>query len=107
MQRTIAKGITFMVSQSGLPGYYNLYFSKYVDRAGVKQVRLSYHEKEERILQYADEEHPVIEFSDVDSVLRYIEAELSIETEQGIGTPPIPPSIRTIKEGVIPEEHEG
>ena len=77
MQRTISEGITFMVSQSGLPGNYNLYFAKYVDGKGNSSVRLHYHEKEGKIYQYADEEPSVIPFDDVNSVLKYVQVELS------------------------------
>lgn len=75
MQRTIAKGITFMVSQSGLPNNYNLYFAKYVDGKGNCSCRLSYHETEGNIYQYADGEHPVIVFDSVDEVVEYVESE--------------------------------
>lgn len=75
MQRTIAKGITFMVSKSGVPNYYNLYFAKFTEK-GNCSVHLSYHEKEGKIYQYADENHPVIAFGDVDSVLDYVRKEI-------------------------------
>jgi len=74
MQRTVVKGITFMISQSGQPDYYNLYFAKYTKRNN--QVRLCYHEKEKQIFQYADENHPIIKFDDIDKVLEYVEREL-------------------------------
>lgn len=76
MQRAVAEKITFMVSQSGLPGNYNLYFAKYIDGIGNRQVRLNYHEDEGKILQYADESHPIIKFDGVDSVLKYVNDEL-------------------------------
>lgn len=75
MQRTIAKGITFMVSQSGVPDYYNLYFAKYTHK-GNQSIRLSYHKSKGRILQCADENHPTIEFNDIHDVLNYINKEL-------------------------------
>lgn len=71
MQRTIAKGITFMVSKSGVPNYYNLYFAKFTEKDNCS-VRLSYHEKEGKIYQYADENHPVIAFDDINSTLDYV-----------------------------------
>lgn len=76
MQRAIAKGITFMVSKSGLHGNYNLYFAKYIAGIGNRQVRLSYHEDTQQIIQCADEQHPIIEFDSVDSVLEYVNDEL-------------------------------
>lgn len=76
MQRTISLGITFMVSQSGVPNNYNLYFAKYVEGEGSKQVRLSFHENESRVIQYADEEHPAIHMESVDGVIDYVAREL-------------------------------
>lgn len=76
MQRTIEKGITFMVSQSGLPSYYNIYFAKYIDGKGNSSVHLSYHEEEKLIIQYADENHPTIKFDDINEVLDYVDEEL-------------------------------
>jgi hypothetical protein len=75
MQRAIAKGITFMVSQSGIPHNYNLYFAKYTDK-GNCSVLLSYHEQQGKIYQCADENHPVIPFSDINDVLDYVCDEL-------------------------------
>jgi len=71
MQRAIAKGITFMVSQSGIPHNYNLSFTKYTDK-GNCSVHLNYHELQGKIYQYADENHPVIPFSDINDVLDYV-----------------------------------
>lgn len=76
MQRTIEKGITFMISQSGVPNYYNLYFAKYIVGKGNKQVRLTYHHKENKIYQYADENHPVIPFENINDVLDYVDTEI-------------------------------
>jgi hypothetical protein len=75
MQRAVAEGITFMVSRSGVPGSYNLYFAKYIDRIGNRQVRLNYHEDTQQVIQYADESHPIIKFDSVDSVLKYVNDE--------------------------------
>jgi len=77
MQRTIEEGITFMVSQSGIPNYYNLYFAKYVDRKGNSSVRLSYHQNEGVVYQYADEKHSIIKFETIDDVLKHVISELS------------------------------
>lgn len=76
MQRTIAKEITFMISQSGIPDYYNLHFAKYIDGVGNNSVRLCYHKKEEKIYQYADGIHPVISFNNINEVLEYVDIEL-------------------------------
>lgn len=86
MQNTIAKGIVFMISQSGVPGYYyNIHFAKYIDRVGNRSVHLRFHESEGQIIQYADEDHSVIEFNDINSVLEYVETELNRKVEQGSG----------------------
>lgn len=77
MQCTIAKGITFMVSKSGLPNDYNLYFAKYIDGKGNCSVRLSYHENEGKIIQYADENHSITELNGTDEALEYVESELN------------------------------
>jgi hypothetical protein len=77
MQHTIAKGITFMVSQSGIPNNYNLYFAKYIDKKGNQSMRLSYHENQGKILQYADENHSIIEFDTIFDVLDYVNEELN------------------------------
>ena len=76
MQRAIAKEITFMISKSGISDYYNLYFAKYIDGVGNNSVRLCYHEKEEKIYQYADGNHPVISFDNINEVLEYVDKEL-------------------------------
>ncbi len=73
MQRAIARGITFMVSKSGIPGHYNLHFAKWVN--GNKSIQLSYHQEKQIIYQGADGSHPMIEFEDINSVLQYIDEE--------------------------------
>lgn len=78
MQRTIAKGISFMVSQSGIKGVYNLSFTQYVlgFGCGCRSVRLHYHQDEKQILQYADGEHGIKKFDDINDVLEYAIMEL-------------------------------
>ena len=80
MQRTVDKGITFMISQSGQPGYYNLHFAKYV--LSNKAVHLQFHEEEQTAYQYADGEHPVIAFNNIDEVLAYVSAGLDVEAKE-------------------------
>lgn len=82
MQRAIAKGITFMVSQSGIPHNYNLYFAKYTDK-GNCSVLLSYHEQQGKIYQCADENHPVIPFSDIKVDPKNPRVEVVIEDYEG------------------------
>lgn len=86
MQRAIAKGITFMVSQSGIPHNYNLYFAKYTDK-GNCSVLLSYHEQQGKIYQCADENHPVIPFSDINDVLDYVCDELGEPVDKHFDIP--------------------
>jgi hypothetical protein len=76
MQRTIAKGISFMVSQSGIERYYNLYFAKHILGSGCKSVHLNYHQDDGQVIQYADKEHPIIKFDSVDDVVEYVVSEL-------------------------------
>jgi len=76
MQRTIAKNITFMISQSGLPNNYNLYFAKHTGREN-HSIHLSYDLNEGQIFQYADENHSFIEFNSIDEVLNYVDKELN------------------------------
>ena len=74
MQRVIAKGITFMVSQSGVPNYYNLYFAKHMGmRLGNRSIYLTFNENKNIIYQCADENHPMIEFNSVDEILDYVD----------------------------------
>lgn len=81
MQRTVAQGITFMISQSGLPNKYNLRFAKYTKAKGNHVVRLIYHQIQLTIYQYADLGHPYMEFADINDVLDYVVTEL--DGEQG------------------------
>lgn len=81
MQRAIKRDITFMVSKSGLTGYYNLYFAKYTIGRGNQSVRLMYHQETGIIYQYADENHPVIAFETVEDVLSYVQKEFKGEEE--------------------------
>lgn len=75
MQKVISNGITFMISQSGLPGFYSINAAYY--NKSNKSAHLSFCEKEGVIAQLADEDHPRIEFSDVDSVVAYLCSELN------------------------------
>jgi hypothetical protein len=76
MQRTIAKGISFMVSQSGIKGVYNLSFTQYVLGIGYRSVRFHYHQDEKQIIQYADGEHGIKKFDDINDVLEFAIMEL-------------------------------
>lgn len=71
MQAVIAAGATFMVSQSGLPGYYNIY-AAYHNNKSNNSVHLTFYKKEGVIVQAADGKHPVIEFDRVDDVATYM-----------------------------------
>ncbi len=76
MQEIIARGASFMISPSGLPGFYSVYAACYgkTNRA----VHLSLDEKQAEIVQSADERHPTMVFCDVESVVRYICEELDL-----------------------------
>ncbi len=74
MQRAIAKGITFMASQSGIPNYYNLHFAKYTKSN--RSLHLTYDENKKVIYQPADENHSKTDFYSVDEVLDYVDSEL-------------------------------
>lgn len=71
MFRVIEKGIVVMFSKVR-DGYYSLHF-----RNCEKSLKLMYHEEEKLIIQHADEEHPIIEFDDIDKVVGYVFSELS------------------------------
>lgn len=78
MQRAITKGITFMVSQSGLPNDYNLHFAKHMGmKLGNRSVRLTFNEGENIIYQCADENHSMTEFNNIYEVLEYVDQELT------------------------------
>ena len=82
MQEIIARGASFMISPSGLPGFYSVYAACYgkTNRA----VHLSLDEKQAKIVQSADEQHPTRVFCDVESVVRYICEELDLAyTKEG------------------------
>mgnify|MGYP003275649025 CR=1 FL=1 len=74
MQRTIRLGITFMISQSGITGYYNLYFAKHP-----KICRMTFDEVNKVIYHSADETHAMWESDDINEVLRYVVEELKEE----------------------------
>lgn len=76
MQKVVAKGAVFMVSQSGLPGHYSIN-AAYYNKTN-KSVHLTFYEKDGVIVQAADLDHPVIEFKDVDSVVAYIFEEVKV-----------------------------
>ena len=71
MELVIDLGIVFMVSQSGIPGNYNLYFAKHTKK-GNKSLKLSFEEKTKAIYQYADTENGFKIFTDIDSVLEHV-----------------------------------
>lgn len=77
MQKVIETGATFMISQSGVPGYYSIY-AAYHSGAHNRQVRLTFHEKDGIIVQYADLEHCAAEFDNINSVFGYICRELDM-----------------------------
>lgn len=71
MQKVIATGATFMISQSGIPGYYSVY-AAYHSGLQNKQCRLTFHEKDGAIVQYADLEHSAAEFNNIDGAFAYM-----------------------------------
>lgn len=77
MQRTIAIGITFMISQSGIAGYYNLYFAKHP-----KTCRMIFDEVNKVIYHSADETHAMWESDDINKVLRFVVNELKEDISQ-------------------------
>ena len=82
MQKIIAHGASFMISPSGLPGFYSIYAAYYGKTN--KTVHLSLDEKQAEIVQSADEQHPTMVFCDVESVVRYICEELDLAyTKEG------------------------
>lgn len=71
MQKVVEKGIVFMISKGGRPGYYSLYFALHPH-----SLRLNYHLNEKKIHRYADEHQGLRSFNDIDSVVDYVEKEL-------------------------------
>jgi hypothetical protein len=76
MDKAIDAEMTFMISKSGIPAKYNLYFARH-DGVHNNSVRLSYHENEGTVYQYADEEHPKMPFKTVPLLIEYVESELN------------------------------
>lgn len=76
MQRAVAKGVTFMISQSGIPNDYNLYFAKHTSHKGNASVRLSFDETRGEIIRCADEEHSAMRFDNITAALDYVISEL-------------------------------
>ena len=60
MQEIIARGASFMISPSGLPGFYSVYAACYGKTN--QAVHLSLDEKQEEIVQSADERHQTMVF---------------------------------------------
>lgn len=73
MQRVVEEGIVFTVSK-GREGCYRLDLTKYTDY--MRSLRFMYHAETKQIIQYADDNYPLVRFDDIDSVVEYVVSEL-------------------------------
>ncbi len=73
MLRVVEEGLVVMLSKVR-DGYYSLYFGDHE-----RSLRFMYHEEDELIIQYADKEHSIIEFDDIDKVAEYVFSEFCKE----------------------------